>query len=392
MLGLRFAALVLAVSLGFLSSQRVEAQVVTPADTAAVLYEVATQLQAEGRHDLAQAMFELVLRRYPASAAAAEIRRRRVEEPRMVADRSGRVALIVGGTLYGLWLGIAVPLALEAESPEAYGLGMLVGGPAGFFAAKSYAERIRITAGHAEAINFGGAFGTWQGFGWREVTGLGTRRERLEFCQPSEHFDCHVEETSGAVVITAMIAGGLAGIVVGDLLARRYDPPHGLVSMSTLGTLWGTGYGFGLAALLEVDEDKQVLAMALLGGPAGLITTALLTPRTISVERARLINIAGVAGLVAGIGLDLILQPDNVQVAVGIPMATSAAGLYAGSVWTRDYDTRRERGQLPGEAGLLKVREGALSLGAPRIAPTTVPAEQGRRRPAIGLTLLDARF
>ena len=44
-------------------------------------------------------------------------------------------------------------------------------------------------------------------------------------------------------------------------------------------------------------------------------------------NRTRLVSIAGVIGGLAGAGLDLIVQPDNEKVAIGIPLAGSIAGL-----------------------------------------------------------------
>src|SRR5690606_25814729 len=128
----------------------------TRADTAAVLLRVAEQLEAEGRTALAAALLQAVLERYGETPAAAEIARRRAAERTVAAAEvtgSGRGELMVWGTLYGLWLGAAIPAAAGADDPEAYGLGLLLGGPAGFLASRLYAGQ-ELTEGQARAIPF----------------------------------------------------------------------------------------------------------------------------------------------------------------------------------------------------------------------------------------------
>jgi hypothetical protein len=79
----------------------------------------------------------------------------------------------VFATLYGLWLGVAVPTALGADDGEAYGAGLLVGGPLGLFSARAVTRSRSLTEGQVRAISWGGIWGTWQGFGVAEVLDIG---------------------------------------------------------------------------------------------------------------------------------------------------------------------------------------------------------------------------
>jgi hypothetical protein len=109
-------------------------------------------------------------------------------------------------------------------------------------------------------------------------------------------------------------------------------------------------------------------------------------------------------GGLVGAGLDLLIQPDNEKVAMGIPLAGSIVGLAAGASLTSETDRRGglappglgDNGEFGGVgASLLRFREGRLSFGFPTPFPTLVPVE-GRRgisfQPALGVTLLDSRF
>jgi hypothetical protein len=147
-------------------------------------------------------------------------------------------------------------------------------------------------------------------------------------------------------------------------------------------------------------EDDALLASTLVGGDIGLIAMGVLAPRwNPSRNRARLVSIAGVIGGLAGAGIDLLVQPENESVAIGIPLATSIIGLATGIGLTRDYDTRMRPGGAPGDAGdtgaLFAVRDGGLRLGLPLPLPA-MERVRGRRgtmvRPTARLMLLRATF
>ena len=73
-----------------------------------------------------------------------------------------------------------------------------------------------------------------------------------------------------------------------------------------------------------------------------------------------------------------------------IPFVGSIAGLTAGALTTRDHD---RGGTAPGgdPGALLDFRDGDWRLGPPTPYATLLQAER-KLRPALGLTLLRARF
>jgi hypothetical protein len=327
----------------------------------------------------------MILDRF-AGTPAADRARARIGEPTGARSTSGgRVELQVFSTLYGLWLGVAVPAAFGAEGSEAYGIGLLIGGPAGFLTGLGLARSRDLTSGQARAITYGGLWGTWQGFGWTEVLDLGEGLTcDLDLCVndggPEERF-------------AGMVLGGLAGIGLGVLLSGR-PITDGVATSATLGSLWGTWFGFSLGYIGDLRDD-DLLASSLLFGNAGLFGSALIASRTnLSRNRARLISIAGVIGALAGGGVDLIARPGNDDVLLAIPLVGSVAGLTIGILATRGFDRAGspDDGELDGS--LLRYDgEWGLSMPVPSLAGIS-DRVGGRdvRRPALGFTLFRARF
>ncbi len=373
----------LALLLALVTAGGAEAQVtpgarVAPADSAAVLLQAAGTFQAEGRSDVARALYEFILRRFPGTPAAEEASLRLTDLQRMAddSDGSGRVELQVWSTVYGLWLGVAVPAALGADGSEAYGAGLLLGGAGGFFAGRALTRNRDITDGQARAYTLGGSWGTWQGLGWANVA------------------DASTEGT-----FAAMVLGGLGGIGIGAALADR-PISSAATTAASFGSLWGTWFGVAGGVLLDLEGD-ELLTAALLGGNAGLAGSALTFPSwRMSRNRQRLISIAGVLGGLGGAGIDLIVQPDNRKVAIAIPLVGSVAGLALGAWFTSERDGIDDglggagEGEGP-DGSLLHLDGGRLGFGAPIPTPTLLPVRgpSGPEwRPGLALTLFRGRF
>ncbi|MCH7565466.1 MAG: hypothetical protein IH968_16765 [Gemmatimonadetes bacterium] len=94
----------------------------------------------DGRWEIAEALYIHITEGYGGTPAAVAAQVRLSAPPRDRLERTSRVELPVFGTLYGFWLGIAVPAALGADGPEAYGAGLLIGGPVGLFASRAMAH------------------------------------------------------------------------------------------------------------------------------------------------------------------------------------------------------------------------------------------------------------
>lgn len=295
------AVKVLAAALLFcfmLGGSAVEVRAQSRADSAAVLLRTAAQLRDDGETGAARAVLELIARHYAGTPAAAEVERmlallRRTPD----AERSGRTELLVFGTTYGAWLGVAVPLALDSDAAEAYGVGLLLGAPLGFYAAKQYADAKMPTEGQTRALTFGGTWGTFMGFALTEALDIGANVDL--FCPaPGE---CYEDESGpdAPTYVTAAVLGGLAGIGTGAFLARK-PITAGTAATVSLGTMWGAWFGFGVSYLADQEGDG-LLTGAMIGGNGALAALGIVAPRwQMSESRARLISVGGIAGGLAG--------------------------------------------------------------------------------------------
>lgn len=361
----------------------------TRADSAAVILGTATRFERSGRPDIAEALYQHLIQSFEGTAAADEARQRIVDVALDRVEGDGRVELQVFSTTFGLWLGIAVPAASGAESEEAYGAGLLVGGPAGFFFSRALLRSRAVSLGQARAISWGGVFGTWQGLGWGLVLDLD--EEELVCNQ----FGCYSAESSENVWVS-MVAGGLAGIATGAIIARN-PVRSGVASGAQMGSTWGTVWSILASGVVGVDEGDNVLTTGLVAGGVGLFAgAALARGQGMSRSRVRLIDLGALAGLAAGLGVDLLVQPDEDAAAAGIPLAASILGAILAYNGTRDRDRVPEMDDFVPDGSLLSWQDGRLSVQAPLPMPTLVPAldPNGRDawRPGLSLALLRARF
>lgn len=388
----------------------VAAQEMTPADSAAVLLEAARTFQADGNWEVAEALFHFISERFGQTPAGMEARSVLRAAPPEGPSRASQVELMVWGTTYGLWLGVAIPGAFDASGSGAYGAGLLLGGPVGFLGSRALARSRSLSEGQVRAITFGSLWGTWQGWGIMEVLDLGEGKEHCNFDY------CYREDPDGSDVLRSMILGGIAGIATGAVLARK-PISSGMATTVNFGGLWGTWFGFAGGTLLGLEDD-DLLASTLVGGNGGLVSTALLNRQwDLSRARARLISIGGVIGLLGGFGLDLIFQPDGEKAVMAIPLAGSIVGLAAAAAATRDRsgsvgpggasgtmsggrltggrNTGRPWGGSGTSGALLDFSRGRFGLDAPRPFPTLVPVDAPNGfslRPALAVNLLSASF
>lgn len=385
----------------------------TSADTAAILLDAANRLSREGKAAAAAELLGFIRSHYASTPAAAEAARLIAaaaagapaptgQGVALRAAPSGRTELVVWGTTYGIFLGLATPHAIQKDGSGAYGVGLLLGAPAGFLLSRAYADAAAVTEGEARAITFGGTWGTWQGYGWAKVAGLLDHTVGCPNIPGTPPGDCVVfDETSSSAALKAMIVGGLAGIVAGGAVGNNLRVTPGAATTVNLAAVWGTWYGAGTAAMVGADNGTTALAMALIGGDAALVGAALAVPRWhLTRERARLISIAGLAGVLAGLGIDLIVQVDDAKLGVGIPLTTGTIALAWGASATRRMPSEtaaatpaRPGGGTGGDA-LLRVEDGRVALGMPAFAPTLRPAgpRPGDVAPAVYVPLLRARF
>lgn len=363
---------------------------VAATDSADVLLDAATRFEQDGRWEIAEALYTHITEFYGGTPAGVVARGRLLAAPTDRLEQISRVELPVFGTLYGLWLGVAVPAAFGAEGPEAYGAGLLIGGPAGLFGSRAMVRARPMSEGQARAISWGGIWGTWQGGGWANLLDFGTD----EICEPNF---CYDTGDSSQEVFASMIVGGLAGIVTGSLIARN-PVRSGVSSGAQGGSIWGTIYGALGAGLVNPDADGDaVLAAALIVGNVGLFAGGALAGKyDMSRSRIRLINLGALVGGLGGVGLDLLFQPDSERIAIAIPLLTSLIGLGIAVNSTRGSVRGVERSEVDLGTALFDYRDGALRMNTPMPTPTLLPFADGsgrrRWRPGVSLELLRAKF
>jgi len=357
----------------------------TQADSARVVLDAARILKREGREEAARQLLLFIRTRYgatPAARSADSLLGTFAAAP-VPTGATGRTGFILFNTLYGGFLGVAIPAAFSADGSEAFGAGLLIGAPAGYFGSRAFARAKITMPGQAGIATFATVWGTWQGLALQRVLNLGER----EICNSGF---CFREDPDNAPW-AAMSIGGIAGLTTGLLLASR-EIPSGTSTLVSHSAFWGSWFGLSLSGALGAEDDALIGA-SLIGGNA-LLLAAIPAARSWrpASSRVRLITAAGVAGGLAGFGIDLLFSVDDGGAVLGIPAATSAIGLIAGAVATRH--TKDADDGAAASPAFLTVRNG-VHLRLPLPIPALIPTEERgarRLRPGFRVILLDADF
>lgn len=132
-------------------------------------------------------------------------------------------------------------------------------------------------------------------------------------------------------MISGAMAGGILGILATSALTRKINPDLGDVSIINYGGLWGTWLAFSGGVVADVDDSDNLLALSLAGGNLGAAAMAAISPKTeLSFTQASLINLSGVVGTIVASGALLILQPDSGRVVLASLMGGGILGLAGG--------------------------------------------------------------
>jgi len=361
-----------------------------PADTAAVLLDAARNLQREGRSDAAGELLRYVRRHFAGSPAARSADSLLGTLPQAAAAPSGtgRTGFVTFNTLYGAFLGLAIPAAFNEPDATAAGVGLLIGAPVGFFASRGFARSRFHTAGQAGLASFATVWGTWMGLALQQALDIGDR----EHC---DQFGCF-SDNSDTAPWAAMSLGGIGGLVTGWALASSRELRPGTSTLIAHSAFWGTWFGIALGRVADL-HDNSLFTAAMVAGNVGLLA-AIPASRSWrpSSSRVRLITAAGLAGGLAGLGVDLIAQPDDDRAAFAIAAAGSGAGLLIGALATRrQQDLDAPGGGPAGANALLQWAEGfRLAVPLPEPARFRIEGRDGRLHSvrAARIRLFDARF
>jgi hypothetical protein len=340
---------------------------------------VALRYAAFGRYDLVAELLDDLALRYPSQEQGRWAQDYLADVREMAADSrlpfqplslahadSGRNDLKLFGGFYGLWLGIAVPIALEADSPEAFGVGLLLGGPLGWGTAAALSRNTDMTEGRASIISLGGWLGTWQGLGWSSLN----------------------DNLDGHQVVGYGVLGGLAGIAAASALTSKVEFTEGHGELTHSANLWGAWFGIVAGVLLDHQND-DLLRFALIGSDALVLGTGLATKGSpLKEKQVRLVNLAGLMGGVMGLGIILIAQPEDETGVMAILGLSSLTGLIVGYTGMSNTTATTTTSAIPaGTRPWDLSRAAAKPLPLPQLVVYRDLTRRGRLIPAVGVTI-----
>ena len=346
---------------------------------AEILYRLALKYASQARYNVTSRLFGDLLLDYSESNQASEVKEFHASAERLwktkkalfwkgsLLDQSGRTEVLIFGGYYGLWLGIATPIFLEAESPQAYAAGLLLGGPLFILISHGLTKEANISDGRATMLSLGGHLGTWQGIGWAAVS-----------------------DWEGKDVIGMGELGGLAGIGAATLLTSKIDFLEGHAGLTSSGLQWGAWFGLVFGIIADHDGDDLLRDM-LIGSDVLILGTAIAT-KDLRMSKARvgLINLAGVIGTVFGFGIDLLVEVDEASTAFGIAGLGSVTGLAMGTHLTRNFDKGKELSLLSTDNSRLgySLKKGERTWSvSPKLSFQQHPYHKNRFVPSIGLQI-----
>ena len=307
------------------------------------LRRLALRYASERRYDAGTVLVQDLRRRYPGTEEGAwadraaprfeALARRRAALiwPGSLLDQGGRTDLLVFSGYYGLWLGVAVPVALGADDKGSYAAGIMLVPAASVLAASAATRNAPITRGTASLISLGGHLGTWQGLGW---AGMG--------------------DADGEAVVGTGVLAGLAGIAAAVPIARAVDVTEGHGEIMSSAMYWGGWFGAVAGVLANHDDTQEngVLSDMLIGSDAAVLAGAIAGKGArLSKGRMRLINLCGVLGGVFGMGLAITVDDPHGETVMALIGGGSAAGLLLGVHATRSHDRGMDLSARHAEGG-----------------------------------------
>lgn len=343
---------------------------------ALVLHKLILRYAAETRYTESKKLFDMFIQEFPEVKSDEHMQQLQTQIAQLAAsknglflkgslmDQSGRTELLVFSGYYGLWAGIALPAALQADSPQAYALGLILGGPLAVALTHNITKEASISSGRATMISLGGHLGTWQGLGWAGVA----------------------EQPAHAIMGYGLLAG-LAGIGAATAMTNHYDFSTGHAAVTNSSAHWGAWFGL-VIAMLSDQEDKHLLRSMLISTDVAVLSTGLLAKNVkMSKARMRLIDLAGVIGTMIGFGVDMMIEVDNENTAFAIGGLGTISGLWAGTAMTRNYDQGKDISLLNGDVHFAYKNGNQTWELSPRMALQRHPVQPYRLIPTIGVQL-----
>jgi hypothetical protein len=226
-------------------------------------------------------------------------------------DTSGHTRLKVFGGLYGAYLGIAVPVATQAEDAGLYALGLTFGPTVGLISTTAFSRGHGFSSGDAIALSSLTWFGAAQGHLWEAA------RDR--------HDDAGQNAAFGAL-------GSLGGLLLGAAVSHNHVMSEGYAATLGAGNWWGMALGYLGARANEDASDRDKYRSAAIGSVTGLSLGAL-TGRGRTLDEVRAIHIGGILGWLYSAGLVVLQDPgqrgESLTQVTGIGVGMTAGFLAA---------------------------------------------------------------
>jgi hypothetical protein len=233
-----------------------------------------------------------------------------------------RAELISAQTLHGIVLGGELCVALDCSDARVVVATMMATGGVGL-AASFYATQEGVTPGHTVALNSGTVWGAVNAGMLASLSDDGSSKQ----------------------FALSLMGGQLVGLGLGQLYYMGAKPLAGQVSLANSGGIW-TLVGFGLlqgAANLDLDSDQFTTGMVVAMDAGLLAGGALAHFYPMSRSRATLLDTGGLAGLLSGMGLYVLIANDGGdQGFFTAALAGTVLGIGTAAYLTRDWDSDDE--------------------------------------------------
>ena len=272
-------------------------------------------------------------------------------------DRSGRGKLVFGGTLYGIWTGIAFDIIADIDDSRALVVPPLLGGGIGLTLSLLTTRDGEITNAQAWATITGFDYGTYSGLLWGAAA-----------------------DSDEKVIVGSALGTGLAGGIAAILLTRNRHPLQGDVEMVRSGGLWGFATGGLIAALVQPEDSRGTFTMMGLGMDGGLAAgLALAQIYDLPRNRMLFIDTGALGGGLLGFAAAFLAigSPDgdrDARILAGSALAGLYAGMAAAAYLTRHMEPDRQDMLAATPPALLtRTPEGQWSFGQLALLPVLTP-------------------
>jgi hypothetical protein len=276
-------------------------------------------------------------------------------------DRSGRGKLVFGGTLYGIWTGIALDIIADIDDGRAMVVPPLLGGAAGLTLSLLATRQGEITNAQAWSNITGFDYGTYSGLIWGAAA-----------------------DDDEKVIAGSALGTGLAGGIAAIMLTRGRHPRQGDIELVRSGGLWGFATGGLIAALVQPDQSRTTFTLMGLGMDGGL-AVGLALSQVLDIPRNRMlfIDTGALGGGLLGFAAAFLVigSPDgdrDGRILAGSALAGLYAGMAAAAYLTRDMQPdRQDVATTP--ALLARTPAGRWGMGRLAILPVLTPHGAGTR-------------